>query len=184
MPPRRTRRSTTTREPVQLGAGSVSGRDFRALRATESAETREAVSGDPIADSGRSQTIVVQGFPSPPVARALSPNGRAHWAQRQSCRQIVAANVSAAIVMQRTRPVSGPVRLTFRYVFPERRRRDVDNLTTGVTKAAIDTLVRLGVLAADDSKHVLSVTVEPVVERRARRLEIVIEPAPSDGQEV
>ena len=52
------------------------------------------------------------------------------------------------------RPVRGPVRLTFRYVFPDERKRDIDNLTTGVTKAAIDALVRCKALAADDSGHV------------------------------
>ncbi len=71
--------------------------------------------------------------------------------------------------------VDAPVRLLFRYVYPDRRKRDVDNLTTGVTKAAIDALVRGEWLVADDSEHVTEVKAVAVVEKGSRRLEIEIQ---------
>lgn len=72
--------------------------------------------------------------------------------------------------------MSEPVRLTFRYVFPDRGRHDLDNLSTGVTKAAIDALVRGEWIAADDSEHVVGVKAEAVYEKGRRALEIIIEP--------
>jgi Holliday junction resolvase RusA-like endonuclease len=125
---------------------------------------------------GDSQKLVIEDFPTTDVSRALSPNGRAHWATKRQQRMHVASEVVIEATRSGLRPVSGPVRLTFRYVFPEQRKRDVDNLTSGVTKACIDALVRGRWLPADDSEHVLSVRAEPIVERGCRRLEITIEP--------
>lgn len=124
------------------------------------------------------QTLIVPDFPSTDIARALSPNGRVHWAAKSRARESVAWVVSVVVRRRGIRRVDGPVRLIFRYVFPDQRKRDIDNLTTGVTKAAIDALVRNKVLAADDSEHVTEVKAEAVVEKGARRMEIVIEPAP------
>lgn len=124
------------------------------------------------------QTLIVDDFPSTHDARALSPNGRAHWATKNAARKGVASEVVIAATQQGLRAASGPVRLTFRYVFPDQRKRDVDNLTTGVTKVAIDALVRGRWLAADDSAHVVEVKAEAVVEPGSRRLVIVIEPLP------
>jgi Holliday junction resolvase RusA-like endonuclease len=123
------------------------------------------------------QTLTVDDFPTPDIARVLSPNGRVHWAAKNRARAWVATMVACAAREQRLRPVDGPVRLLFRYVFPDKRQRDVDNLTTGVTKAAIDALVRGAWLAADDSEHVTEVKAEAVVVKGRRCLEIVIDPA-------
>jgi Holliday junction resolvase RusA-like endonuclease len=123
------------------------------------------------------QALIVEDFPSTDISRTLSPNGRAHWATKKRARAWVATMVACAAREQRLRPVDGPVRLLFRYVFPDRRKRDVDNLTTGVTKAAIDSLVRGEWLAADDSDHVTEVKAEAVVEKGRRCLVIVIAPA-------
>jgi Holliday junction resolvase RusA-like endonuclease len=129
------------------------------------------------------QTLYVEDFPATSDARALSPNGRAHWATKSAARKEVASRVVVEATVSRLRPVRGSVRLTFRYFFPTRRQRDVDNLTTGVTKAAIDALVRGRWIEADDSETVLSVVAEAKYERGARRLEIVIAPAADgDGQ--
>ena len=168
------RRGPAARRRVTLlGAGTGAGRDFSALRAAENHETadraRRATPG--------AQRLVIADFPSPDVARALSPNGRAHWTTQRAARQAVASRVVVEATRAGLRPVDGPVRLTFRYVFPVRRTRDVDNWTSGVTKAAIDALVRGRWIAADDSEHVMAVTVEPAVERGRRRLEIALTPA-------
>jgi Holliday junction resolvase RusA-like endonuclease len=131
----------------------------------------------PIAAILGPQTLILTDFPPPEISRALSPNGRAHWATRRSARMEVESAVVVEGTVSRLRPVVGPLRVTFRYVFPTRRRRDIDNLTTGVTKAALDALVRGRWIEADDSEHVLSVTAEAVVEPGNRRLEITLAPA-------
>lgn len=123
------------------------------------------------------QTLILDGFPSPPVARALSPNGRAHWRRKQDARKIVEANVSAWLVIQKIRPMTGRVVLRPRFVFPVHRRRDDDNLATGVMKAVRDVLVAQGILADDSTQHVRQEPVEVVVEKGQRRLEIVLAPA-------
>jgi hypothetical protein len=127
--------------------------------------------------------LVLDNFPQPNVARALSPNGRAHWATRAEMRRLVQTHVRCAVLREQVLAVARPrVRLSLRYVFPQERPRDPDNWTTGVTKAVIDELVRIGILDADDSKHLDLAPVELHVERGQRRLEIQWEPAPT-GQE-
>jgi Holliday junction resolvase RusA-like endonuclease len=123
------------------------------------------------------QTLIVEDFPSTALSRALSPNGRVHWTTKNAARLAVHKQIVVEALAINLRPVRGPVRLTFRYVFPDERKRDIDNLTTGVTKCAIDALVRTKVLAADDSEHVTEVKAVAVVEKGARRLEIEIAPA-------
>jgi Holliday junction resolvase RusA-like endonuclease len=123
------------------------------------------------------QSLTLSDFPQPALASTLSPNGRAHWGARLSAREKVATRVATAVRWFGTRAVVGPVRLTFVWVFPRGGRHDLDNLIgSGVTKAAIDTLVRLGVLADDSSQHVVSIAAEVRVERGRRALEIRIEP--------
>ena len=123
------------------------------------------------------QTLILENFPSTTHARALSPNGRVHWHVRNAAKSDLAAIVGFELNRVRLQPMRVPVRLRFRYVFPDKRQRDVDNLTTGVTKVVIDSLVRAEVLAADDSEHVTEVKAEASVEKGARRLEIVLEHA-------
>ena len=123
------------------------------------------------------QTLVLEDFPRPEIARALSPNGRAHWASKRMARMDAASLVVVEATRSGLRPIAGPVRLTLTYVYPEQRKRDIDNLTTGVTKVVIDTLVRGRWIAADDSEHVRAVTVQPVVERGRRALIVTLEPA-------
>lgn len=174
---------------VPLGAGHALPPPQDALRASERVHSAsEGVSGHrepPRAAEGPPggvQRLVLDDFPDPADARALSPNGRVHWATRNAARKEVASRVVVEATRSGLRPAAGPVRLTFRYVYPDRRRRDVDNLATGVTKACVDALVRGRWLAADDSEHVVGVEAVPVVERGRRRLEIIVAPASaSDG---
>lgn len=122
-----------------------------------------------------SQSLWIEDFPQPATARTLSPNGRAHWAVKSKARDVVAAAVKLAAVRAGWVAVDGPVRVTFRYVRPTRGRIDLDNLSTGVSKAALDSLVRGGYLEDDDSSHVVAVTAEAVYERGRRALQIVVE---------
>lgn len=155
---------TGTQEPV---FGPSAGRTGQ--------QTPEGVSTATRAETAPSQTLVLEGFPQPSTARALSPNGRVHWGVRDKARKHVAAVVAGAGIAQRLEPTSGPVRLTFRWIFPTRARRDLDNLSTGVVKVVIDSLVRQYVLVDDDSTHVVAVTAEAVYEKGRRALVIVME---------
>lgn len=124
------------------------------------------------------QRIVLADFPSVGLAEKLSPNGRAHWAVKNDARLQVSAMVAMAVVVHGIEPVQGPCVLRFVWVFPRGGRHDLDNLIgSGVTKAAIDALVRKGVLPDDDSGTVVDVKAEVCIERGQRRLEIVLEPA-------
>lgn len=66
------------------------------------------------------------------------------------------------------------------FIYPVKRKRDDDNLATGVLKAVRDALVRMGILAADDIEHLRQLPVEVRVEkgRRALILEFTSEPLP------
>lgn len=175
--------------PEAAGEGGVSvpRRPASAGQAAEAAERRPTLTRsrvdprtrplEPVAASGASQTLILEDFPHPADARALSPNGRAHWTTRSVARKEVASVVVIEATRSRLRVMWGPVRLLFRYVFPTRSKHDLDNLTTGVTKAAIDALVRGGWITADDSRYVVEVKAEAVYEQGRRALEIVIEEA-------
>lgn len=123
------------------------------------------------------QRLVLEGFPHPDLARALSPNGRAHWQVERKAKACVAAVVVTALAQTPLRPAVGPVRITCRWIFPTRARRDLDNLSTGVTKRVIDVLVEKKVLVDDDSRHVVELRAEAVYEKGRRALEIILEEA-------
>ena len=120
------------------------------------------------------QTLVIPDFPSVEIARALSPNGRAHWRERAAWRAVVREAVWAAWVYRQDelRPVHPPARVTYRWIVPDRRARDLDNHGTGVTKSVQDTLVRLKLLPGGDHSTALTSTVEIIYEKGIRRMEI------------
>lgn len=124
------------------------------------------------------QTLVVEDFPSPELALTLSPNGRAHWAVRQKAKNVVRDAVWTAWVTRQFElvPVHPPVHVTYRWIVPDRKHRDIDNASTGVVKVAQDTLVRLGMLPGGDHSTVLTSHTEIVYEKGQRRLEIVLTP--------
>ena len=123
------------------------------------------------------QRLVLEGFPSPLLARSLSPNGRVHWGVRDKARRMVQIVVVAEVQRSGMRPAAGPLQVTFRYIRPTRGRVDLDNLSTGVSKACLDSLVRAGVLVDDDSRHVVELRAEAVYEKGRRALEIILEGA-------
>lgn len=132
----------------------------------------------------RAQTLILEDFPDPKLARALSPNGRVHWAVRKQARQHVEWVVGLAICEQRlTDELMGErVRIAYRWVMPDRRRRDIDNHSTGVVKCVQDSLVRLGLISADDTSCVVGISTEIVVEKGRRALVVTVEPAAGEGE--
>ena len=121
------------------------------------------------------QVLVLHDFPSPKLARTLSPNGRPHWRTKVLSTRHVNEVVAGWANLQGILPVGGPARLTIRYVMPIARKRDQDNYTTGVTKALIDGLVRSEILLGDDTALLTLAPVELVVERGELRTEVTIE---------
>lgn len=94
----------------------------------------------------------------------LSPNARAHWAARNKAKRAYADEarlvVLDALAQMRARgaetPLRPPVTAQWIVVFPDRRRRDWDNLVASAgLKAAVDQCV-LEDLLVDDSADMLS----------------------------
>lgn len=69
----------------------------------------------------------------------------------------------------------GPVILRATFTYPLRRKRDDDNLATGVMKAVRDALVKRRYLLNDDLQHLRQMPVEVVVEKGVRRLVLEFE---------
>lgn len=121
------------------------------------------------------QLLTILDFPDPADARRLSPNGRASWQDKRRARMRIGWKVHQALTYHcPLRAMTGPVRLQPTFVFPERRKRDMDNLSTGVLKVVIDLLVRAGVLEADDSEHLYLEPVQVQVEPGQRRLVVTL----------
>jgi Holliday junction resolvase RusA-like endonuclease len=131
----------------------------------------------PPVQMGLRQTLVLEDFPRPEMARALSPNGRAHWAVKRKVKDQVELIVGASIFEQRLSDslLGHQVRITYRWIFPDRRKRDLDNHSTGVVKSVQDAFVRLGLIDADDTSCVVGITTDISVEPKRRALEITLE---------
>lgn len=125
--------------------------------------------------ASRGQTLVLEDFPRPEIARALSPNGRAHWAAKRKARLNVVDHVTVAAIRGGLRLMRGQVVLSATFVYPDHRKRDDDNLATGVLKAVRDCLVLGQWLEADDIEHLRQMPVEVRVEKGRRALEITLE---------
>lgn len=123
------------------------------------------------------QTLILDDFPSTETARALSPNGRAHWKEKRDAGGVVYGHVMAALKLHPIKPMTGRVILRPTFVYPVHRRRDDDNLATGVMKVVRDALVARGILADDSTRYVRQEPVKVRIEKGSRRLELVIEPA-------
>ena len=72
-----------------------------------------------------------------------------HWTKRNKEKKkwetVIALHVRAA----KTRPTTGAVHISFRYV-PPNRRRDPDNTSAVVRKYALDALQQLGIIEQDN----------------------------------
>lgn len=116
------------------------------------------------------QTLVLEYFPHPKTARALSPNGRAHWATKRTQTQLVKQVVAVKALAKRLQPMHGMVIIQPRFIYPVVRARDDDNLATGVMKAVRDALVQCRYLEADDTDHVRQLPATPEVQKGRRAL--------------
>ena len=165
---------------VQLGSGSSQHALQTPPAGRRTPRTRKTPPNATPAQNGPSQRVqrlVLEDFPDPKLARALSPNGRVHWASRKRARELVEWIVANAIFDQHLHDgmAYGPVRITYRWICPDRRKRDLDNHSTGVVKVVQDSLVASGLLVADDTSVVTSIAVEVSVERGRRALVIDVE---------
>jgi Holliday junction resolvase RusA-like endonuclease len=114
----------------------------------------------------RSYTLTIL-LPQPRLRRALSPNGRAHWGVRYQARRVLQEATLAALLAARPpvpRPLAPPVQVAARFQFPDRRRRDPDNLVA-LLKPVLDLLQAYGALVDDDHAAValgpLTLTIAP-----------------------
>lgn len=123
------------------------------------------------------QTITLDDFPRPEIARALSPNGRVHWTAKRKARLSVIDHVTVAAIRGGLLHMRGLVVLTATFTYPIARARDDDNLATGVMKAVRDCLVSGQWLDADDTEHLRQMPVEVRVEKGKRALELRFEAA-------
>lgn len=137
---------------------------------------RRSAAAVPALAAASGQTLVIEDFPQPDVARVLSPNGRAHWTAKKKAREAVAEIVVLSMLTQRLGAMDGRVPITYRWIVPDQRKRDLDNHSTGVVKVVQDTLVRHELIEADDTSCLVSTTTEIVYQRGRRALEIVLTP--------
>lgn len=121
------------------------------------------------------QTLTLPDFPRPDMARLLSPNGRAHWAAKRKARLYVIDTVVVWAIKSGLRHMHGPVTMQPVFTYPIARKRDDDNLGTGILKAVRDALVNGGWLEADDVEHLYQDRPEVVVQKGVRSLELRFE---------
>jgi hypothetical protein len=122
---------------------------------------------------GTVQRLVLEHFPTATTARVLSPNGRAHWASKHAATRSVRGVVAAHALRQELNAMHGLVEIQPTFVYPVARKRDDDNLGTGVMKAVRDALVGRGYLEADDMAHVRQL--RPIVEIQRGRRALILE---------
>lgn len=128
----------------------------------------------PASDSG-AQTFTLD--PEPRTVATLSPNARAqsHW-PRTVARERIMEAVAFRAAVTGLRPMHGPVTVTFRWVVPDRRKRDIDNLAgNGTVKATLDALVRGGYLVDDSTRYVADVRTVVEYVKGQRRLEVTLQ---------
>lgn len=128
--------------------------------------------------SGASTQTLVIPLTAKTVQR-LSPNGRGqvHWVRTKE-RERVMETVRMTALAQRLRPMREVVRVTFRWVVPDRRARDLDNLAaSGCVKATLDSLVKGEWLVDDSTRYVSEVRTEVVYEKGRRALVVILEAA-------
>ena len=112
--------------------------------------------------------VITDWLPGP-----LSNGQHGHWSTRQKKLQNAQTMVWASAKYARLTPVADRARLTITLVFPNRRRRDTDNLYARV-KGCVDGLVRGGWIVDDDTEH-LDLQVQAVVEHGHTRTELLLE---------
>lgn len=103
----------------------------------------------------------------------LSLNQRLHWARKAQISRAVKEAVQLIASAKRLPRGLEAAAITLHWQPTVNRRRDVDN-PTPTLKAAVDALVLYGLVADDDSAHVLSgCRIEPVADVARLWLRIV-----------
>jgi crossover junction endodeoxyribonuclease RusA len=116
---------------------------------------------------GLSMVIVL---PLPP--RELSPNARPHWAAKaRAVRRCREAAYLSSLAEHPCRPLQA-AKVTARFFFRTRRRRDRDNLLASL-KPAFDGIADARVVANDSG--MIHMPVEQYVDRTDPRAEIAVE---------
>lgn len=85
----------------------------------------------------------------------LTANSRLHWAVRADRTRCI-RHMGRSGGRRKLTPVTTRQRVTVTYQFPDRRRRDAENLAP-TSKAIVDGLRDVGVLPDDDTAHVVGV---------------------------
>ncbi len=104
----------------------------------------------------------------PPAA--LSPNAcrYSHWSHRDKARKEWRELVYYLAVEAKDRyPYDKPfhkARLTWTFIYRLNRKRDADNLISAC-KVAQDSLVKAGIIEADDSEHLILMPVNIIVDK-------------------
>ena len=113
-------------------------------------------------------TILTLALKRPPLTS--NDQRRAHWTTVRKAKADVELLVRAAAREAKTAPV-GPCSVEIIWWAPDARIRDSDSLGPFL-KASLDALVRCGVLARDDYRHVLGTTTRIAIDRVNPRIEI------------
>jgi Holliday junction resolvase RusA-like endonuclease len=108
-----------------------------------------------------------------------SPNWRGFWAVRYNAGQVYKEAVFFACVDARNREVLSlkwepfnRARLDLTFVFPQRRRRDRDNILSRA-KPGIDAIVDAGLIIDDDAEHLEIGKVDILVEIERAPLTVI-----------
>lgn len=116
------------------------------------------------------QSLVIPAWLPEQVANAR----HAHWGQRYTQLKHAQVTVWAAAMRAKWRPIKGRAKLTVTFIFPQQRRRDVDNLYARA-KGVVDGVKRGGWIVDDDSAH-LDLVVRAEVQHGVKATVLLLEP--------
>ena len=109
---------------------------------------RHPLDGDDPAGGARSWTLHLPALPY------VTSNTRGHWSDRAACNAEWRKATGQIAGQQLRIPPCRRIRVELIYWPPDRRRRDPDNLVTGVLKPIVDGLVDVGVIPDDTADYV------------------------------
>ena len=116
------------------------------------------------------QSLVIPNF----LPAQLANGPHEHWATKQSKKREASSMVRMAAMLAKWTPVPGRVRLDITFVFPQKRRRDYDNLVAR-TKGLLDGLK--GRWFEDDDLEHLDLHVTAIVEPKVKETRITLQEA-------
>lgn len=122
-----------------------------------------------------------------PDAPFLTPNSRAHWSKRSRYGRAWRDTTKVLAIASRL-PTCQHVHVALEMHPRDRRRRDADNLVSGVLKHVLDGLVDAGVIPDDTPHHVTAampriVPPEGALRPRAHRWLVHVTPTEPNAKE-